>query len=87
MNKVVTILSIFGSFIIYALTVDLFEQLFMFVLFGFIPGRAEPLTANQMLFIYGFATIVVTTYSLYVPIKRFLVYVDNRLSLKHSRTA
>lgn len=57
MRQVVTTLSLVGSFVIFALTIDLFGQVVMFALFGFVPGRSEPLSADQMIGIYAFATL------------------------------
>lgn len=64
MRQGVIIANLTGSFIVFALTIDLFDTLFMFVLFGIVPGRTEPLSANQMLFIYSAASIVTVAYAL-----------------------
>ena len=63
MRQAITVISLLGSFMVFALTIDLFDSLFMFVLFGVVPGRAEPIAANQMLSIYAASTIVVLLFS------------------------
>lgn len=64
MRQIIITTSLIGSLAIFALTIDLFEHVVMFALFGFIPGRSEPLSANQMLAIYSFATLCATSYQL-----------------------
>lgn len=59
MRQATTILSLLGSFIIFALTVNLFETSVMFVLFGILPDGSQRLSANQMLTIYLAATVLV----------------------------
>jgi hypothetical protein len=64
MRQVVVWMSLAGSAFILALTINLFDGLFMFLLFGILPGRVEPLSADQMLAIYGMATASVCVYAL-----------------------
>ena len=64
MRQVIIGLSLLVSFVIFALTVQLFDVLVMFLLFGILPGQARPLSANQMLAIYGGATVLVAGYAL-----------------------
>jgi hypothetical protein len=64
MRQVVVWLSLTGSALVFALTIDLFDVMVMFLLFGILPGRIEPLSADQMLAIYGVATASVCLYSL-----------------------
>ncbi len=63
MRQLLTYLNIFGSFIVLALTIDLFDTMFMFLLFGVLPNRSEPLSANQMLMIYGAASVIVAGFA------------------------
>lgn len=64
MRQLTVAVSLTGSFIIYALVVNLFDALFMFLLFGVLPGRTEQLSANHMLTIYCGATLLIVTYAL-----------------------
>jgi hypothetical protein len=64
MRQLTIVLSLIGSFVVYALVVNLFDALFMFLLFGVLPGRSEQLSANQMLTIYGGATALIVAYAL-----------------------
>ena len=64
MRQAIIWLNLTGSFIVFALTIQLFDVVVMFLLFGIIPGRIEPLSADQMLAIYGAAAAVVCLYSL-----------------------
>lgn len=73
MKNTLTIINLFGSFIIFALVTDLFDHAFMFLLFGFIPGREEPLTANQMLIIYGISAVAVFSYGIRRTLERGLM--------------
>ncbi len=63
MRQLLTFLNLFGSFIVLALTIDLFDTMFMFLLFGVLPNRSEPLSANQMLMIYGAASVIVAGFA------------------------
>ena len=63
MRQVVVWSSLIGSAFVLALTVELFDNMVMFLLFGILPGRVEPLSADQMLLIYGVATASVFLYS------------------------
>lgn len=56
--------SLLGSFVLFALTINLFDTLVMFLLFGILPGQDTPVSANQMLAIYAGATVIVVTYAL-----------------------
>jgi hypothetical protein len=62
MRQATIVLSLAGSFMLYALTVNLFDTIFMFVLFGILPSRTEPLSADQMLAINGTATMIVLAF-------------------------
>lgn len=64
MRQVIVSLSLIGSFMVLALTIDLFDSLVMFLLFGILPGRVDPLSANQMLGIYATASVLVGGYAL-----------------------
>lgn len=72
MRQAIIFLSLLGSFTVFALTVQLFDILVMFLLFGILPGQATPLSANQMLVIYSAATGFVTLYALRGSIATFL---------------
>ena len=62
MKRGITYTSLFGSAIIFCLATNFIETLFMFLLFGFIPGKSEPFSAQEMLAFYvcvlGFLVIV-----------------------------
>ncbi len=64
MRQLLTFLNLTGSFIVLALTIDLFDTMFMFLLFGILPNRSESLSANQMLIIYGTASAIVAGFAL-----------------------
>lgn len=53
MRRSLIIASLAGSFGILTLTSGVFEHLFMFVLFGMLPGSNEPLSASAMLALWG----------------------------------
>jgi hypothetical protein len=59
MRKYVIISSLIGSAVIFCMVIDVFDSLFMFLLFGMIPGVDTPLTPQQMLLLY--ALIATTT--------------------------
>lgn len=63
MRQVIIVLSLTGSFMVLATVINLFDTLIMFLLFGILPDRTTPLSANQMLMIYGSATLVVAVYA------------------------
>ena len=87
MRQLIISLNLIGSFAVFAVVTDLFEQMLMFILFGFVPGLAEPLTANQMLGIYGLATAGVTAYALRRQLSRISHLLPQTGSVKRSRTA
>jgi hypothetical protein len=64
MRESLIISSIVGSFIIFCLSIDFFDALIMFVLFGVLPGQVSPLSASSMLVIYTSAATVVGMYAL-----------------------
>ncbi len=86
MRQGVIIASLIGSFLVFALTIDLFDTLFMFVLFGIIPGRVEPLSANQMLLIYAVASLGTIAYALRGRIT-LLVRLLAPVARQHSRAS
>lgn len=53
MRRAITMINLIGSFIVFGLTIGLFDTLVMFLLFGLIPGRDVALSATQMLTFYG----------------------------------
>lgn len=62
MRQAIITFNLIGSFVIYALSIDLFDNLIMFLLFGIVPGKNEQLSANQMLLLYTIAAVAVTVY-------------------------
>jgi hypothetical protein len=64
MRQLIIASSTFGSLVVFALVVDLFDAAFMFLLFGVLPGHDKQLSANQMLSIYSGATVLIVGYSL-----------------------
>lgn len=64
--------SLAGSLIVFALTIDLFDAIFMFVFFGIVPLKAEPIPAVQMLLVYTAAGLFVLTYAFRANIKPLL---------------
>jgi hypothetical protein len=75
--------SLAGSFVVFALSIDLFDALFMFVFFGVTPLRAEPIPALEMLMVYSVAGFVVITYALRGSIMSLLRIVQRKLSTAH----
>lgn len=71
MRQLIIAFSLIGSFVVYAAVVDLFDTLVMFLLFGILPGRSEPISANHMLSIYTFASIAVLVYAFRVRLATF----------------
>ena len=63
MRQLIIASSLIGSFLIFSMVVNLLVTLVMFLLFGILPGRPEPVSANNMLAIYTAATIVVAGYA------------------------
>ena len=63
MRQLIIASSLIGSFLIFSMVVNLFDTLVMFLLFGILPGRSEPVSANNMLAIYTAATFVVAGYA------------------------
>ena len=57
MRRSLIIASLTGSFGIFTLTSGLFEHLFMFVLFGILPGSSESLSASTMLVLWSLLLI------------------------------
>jgi hypothetical protein len=72
MRQAVICMSLIGSFIVFALTIDLLNSIFMFLLFGILPGREEPLSANHMLAIYALATVFVFAYATRTTVQSLL---------------
>lgn len=72
MRQAIIWLNVIGMFIMFALTIDLFDALVMFLLFGILPGREEPLSANQMLSIYAAATLFVCGYAMRSTVQSLL---------------
>ena len=64
MRQMVIGLSLLGSLLIFALTVDLFDTIVLFLLFGILPGRTAPLSPDQMLTIYAVISVFVIALSL-----------------------
>lgn len=64
MRRTLIITSLLGSLVIFALTIDLFDAIFMFVFFGVTPFRAEPIPAVQMLLVYSLTASVIIVYAL-----------------------
>lgn len=63
MRRLLIIASLAGSITIFALSIDLFDSLFMFVLFGVVPFKAQPIPATEMMLIYSLAGLAVLTYA------------------------
>jgi hypothetical protein len=70
MRKLIISTCLAGSFFIFAAVINLYDALFMFLLFGILPGRDEQLSANQMLVLYGAAGILLTARLLPSQIER-----------------
>ena len=62
MRNIITYLSLSGSALIFCLVTDLFDTMLMFLLFGVVPGRAEPVSAELMLVSYA-TLIALMTFS------------------------
>lgn len=72
MRRMLIISSLTGSLIIFALTIDFFDAVFMFVFFGVVPFKAQPIPAIEMLLIYSLAGIAVLTYALRGSVQNLL---------------
>lgn len=64
MRQMIIGLSLLGSLLIFALTVDLFDMIVLFLLFGILPGRTAPLSPDHMLTIYAVVSVFVIGLSL-----------------------
>ena len=64
MRQIVIGLCLLGSLLIFALTVDLFDTIVLFLLFGILPGRTAPLSPDHMLSIYAVVSVFVIGFSL-----------------------
>ena len=64
MRTSIIIASLIGSFLVFSASTDLFNSLFMLVLFGVVPGSNVPLPADQMLTIYALCASVIVAYCL-----------------------
>ena len=71
MRRSLIIASLVGSFGIFALTTGLFEQLFMFVLFGILPGSHEALSASTMLALWCLLLTGICSLPVVNTIRRF----------------
>jgi hypothetical protein len=69
-RKLIISTCLVGSFVIFAAVINLYDAMFMFLLFGILPGRDEQLSANQMLVLYSTAGILLTTRLLPSQIER-----------------
>ena len=87
MRESVIITSLIGSFVIFSLSVDLFSTLFMFVLFGILPGQSQPLSASSMLSVYSFAAGTVSLYVLRGGITALLQVFAGRGSARRQPTS
>ncbi len=74
MRQAITIFSLFGSFVIFALTVNLFETVVMLLLFGVLPDRSEPISANVMLSVYVASGTLVFGYIVQRNLSRLRTY-------------
>lgn len=64
MRRMLIIASLAGSLIVFALSVNLFDTLFMFIFFGVVPFKSEPIPADEMLLVYIVAGAFVLAYAL-----------------------
>ncbi len=71
MKRSITYASLFGSVIIFCLATNFIETLFMFLLFGFIPGRSEPFSAQEMLAFYTSVLALIAITSLHKRLTDF----------------
>lgn len=72
MRRLLIKASLAGSLIVFALSIDLFDAIFMFVFFGVVPLKAEPIPAVQMLLVYMAAGLFVLAYGFRANIKPLL---------------
>lgn len=64
MRESLIITSLIGSFIVFCMSIDLFNAVVMFVLFGILPGQTNPLPAASMLAIYSAGAVLIAIYAL-----------------------
>lgn len=76
MRNSLIFLSLFGSFIIFSMTINLFEVALLFVLFGIVPNSDIVISANRMLVLFGATTLFIGLYVAHTQlsgiVKRFV---------------
>ncbi|MBC7512631.1 hypothetical protein H7142_03165 [Candidatus Saccharibacteria bacterium] len=74
MRQAIIIISLIGSFTVFATTVSLLESSVMFLLFGVVPGRTEAIPASVMLTVYSVAGVLVLSYIVLRNLTRLTAY-------------
>lgn len=74
MRNIITYLSLSGSLAIFGMVTDLPDTVLMFLLFGIVPGRTEPVSAELMLLSYVTLLAVIASrhFSKHVTIQQIL---------------
>lgn len=86
MRQILICLNLTGCFVVYALSIDLFENAVLFLLFGILPGREQPVPATEMLAVYAGAALLVLGYAMKTTLKS-LVLAAVSIRLKHSQAS
>lgn len=87
MRQAIITLCLFGSFIVFALTVNLFDTLVMFILFGILPNDTTRVSPDQMLLIHGGSALVITLYALRRSVRTGAKLVVRAFARKTAQTA
>lgn len=79
MRQIIIGLNLLGSFVIFAMTINLFETTVMFLLFGILPSSVQPVDATHMLIVYVWSGIAVLWYVLHPLVRGIYTAVRKRL--------
>lgn len=85
MRQVIITFSLLGSFIIFASTVQLFDVVVMFLLFGIVPGHHEPISARIMLIGYAAAAVGTMGYILRAKVPVLAQKLTSRLKKSYKQ--
>ena len=81
MRQAIIIISLIGSFTVFATTVHLLENSIMFLLFGIMPGRSDAVPASIMLTGYSVAAILVSSFIVLRNLTRLTAFLRATLPL------
>lgn len=61
MKRTITYINLFGSLLIFCFATNIFDSIFMFLFFGIVPGRVDPISAQEMLAFYFSVSMILVT--------------------------